>query len=56
MKKNLLRNNYTKNVNRNMRKISGKVDKPDTDNRFSNDILSLFKKRLLLKFSIGGNT
>ena len=24
--------------------MSGKVDKPDTDNRFSNDISSLFKK------------
>ena len=27
-----------------MRKISGKVHKQNTDNRFNNDILSLFKK------------
>ena len=27
-----------------MRKINGIVNKSDTDNRFSNDILSLFKK------------
>ena len=28
-----------------IRKIRGKVDKPDPDNEFSNDVLFLFKKR-----------
>ena len=31
-----------------MGKISGLVDKPHTDNRFSNDILSLFLKDSLI--------